>query len=268
MMSNLGLIKLIGIICGPLPAITNGDFNSTNREYFKYETVVTYHCNLGERRQKLFDLMGEPSIYCSSEDNQVGIWSRPPRQYIISNKCTPLVIENVINMSENKTHRCLKLSVSKYFLQLLMLQNLPLLLEGNRLLEHAVIAIAGIKVAATKKGPSIATSCAHLQVCQPPPEILHGKHTPNHKDDCSPGQEVFYSRYDLRGSASLCCTSQGDWSPADPQFLESRSKKSTCQQNMFPPKPLRKDPFLISFSDDGNLSLAFYITQGFVSVFP
>lgn len=91
------------IICGPLPAITNGDFNSTNREYFKYETVVTYHCNLGERRQKLFDLMGEPSIYCSSKDNQVGIWSRPPRQYIISNKCTPLVIENVINMSENKS---------------------------------------------------------------------------------------------------------------------------------------------------------------------
>ena len=89
-------------MCGPLPAITNGDFNSTNREYFKYETVVTYHCNLGGRRQKLFDRMGEPSIYCSSEDNQVGIQSRPPYQCIISNKCTPLVIENVIKMSEKK----------------------------------------------------------------------------------------------------------------------------------------------------------------------
>lgn len=91
----------LGILCGPLPGITNGDFNSANREYFKYETVVTYHCNLGERRQKLTDLMDELSIYCNSEDNQVGIRSRPPLQCIISNKCTPLAIENLIKMSEN-----------------------------------------------------------------------------------------------------------------------------------------------------------------------
>ena len=91
----------LGILCGPLPGITNGDFNSANREYFKYETVVTYHCNLGERRQKLTDLMDELSIYCNSEDNQVGIWSRLPLQCIISNKCTPLAIENLIKMSEN-----------------------------------------------------------------------------------------------------------------------------------------------------------------------
>ena len=66
-------------------------------------------------------------------------------------------------VSSGLEHRCLKLSVSRYFLQLLMLQKLPLLLEGNRFLEHAVIAISGIKVAGTKKEPSIATSCAHLQ---------------------------------------------------------------------------------------------------------
>ncbi|OWK08433.1 hypothetical protein Celaphus_00010779, partial [Cervus elaphus hippelaphus] len=194
-----------GIICGPLPAITNEDFNSTNREYFKYETVVTYHCNLGERRQKLFDLMGEPSIYCSSEDNQVGIWSRPPCQYIISNKCTPLVIENVINMSENKSFfffpymkPCLKLSVSKYFLLLLMLQKLPLLLE----------------------------------VCQPPPEMLHGKHTPNHKDDCSPGQEVFYSPAMISEGLLLCA--------AHPRETGARQTRnvpilSGLQTNLFVP---------------------------------
>ena len=50
--------------------------------------------------------------------------------------------------------------------------------------------------------------------------------------------------------------------------LKSRSKKSTCQQNMFPPKPLRQDPFLIFFPDYINLrpSLAFYTSLGFLSL--
>lgn len=64
---------------------------------------MTYRCHPGPRGKKLFELVGSSSIYCTSKDNHVGIWSGPPPRCIIPDKCTPPDIEHAIRVSENKT---------------------------------------------------------------------------------------------------------------------------------------------------------------------
>ncbi|XP_028631479.1 complement component receptor 1-like protein isoform X2 [Grammomys surdaster] len=90
------------IPCAMPPGIPNGFFRPT--EDFQYEMVVHYHCNTDSKGKKLFNLVGEPSLKCTSNDNQTGVWSGPPPQCIELNKCTPPPhVENAVMVTENRS---------------------------------------------------------------------------------------------------------------------------------------------------------------------
>lgn len=97
------LFLIPGITCEPPPAIVNGDFYSSNRNVFQYATWVIYRCHTGPNGEKLFDLMGEQFLYCTSKDGQLGVWSSPPPQCISANKCTIPEVENGIRASGNRS---------------------------------------------------------------------------------------------------------------------------------------------------------------------
>ncbi|XP_023496558.2 complement receptor type 2-like isoform X1 [Equus przewalskii] len=189
------------IPCESPPAISNGDFYSSSREHFYYGMVVTYECHIGQNGKKLFDLVGEPSIYCTSKDNRIGIWSSPPPQCITVVKCPVPEVENGI--MESGFRRSFSLNDT------VMFKCKPgFTMKGSNI----------VWCQPNSKWNPPLPKC--FKGCLLPPDIANGSYSKMDKEFFQIGQKVSYScepGYTLIGTNPVQCTSLGTWSPTAPR---------------------------------------------------
>ncbi|NXC41379.1 CR1L protein, partial [Penelope pileata] len=88
---NEGLPFCERVPCAPPPSIANGRYNELDN-YF-YQTTVTYRCNDVPKGEDPFSLVGEPSIFCTTDANSNGVWSGPPPQCKVV-KCENPKVQN------------------------------------------------------------------------------------------------------------------------------------------------------------------------------
>ncbi|KAF7253687.1 C4b-binding protein alpha chain [Varanus komodoensis] len=74
-----------GISCNPPPEIPHGKHTGRNLNDFSYGTAVTYTCEAG------YPLVGNASIYCTTNDGINGVWSS--RAYCGVTHCPPPLVE-------------------------------------------------------------------------------------------------------------------------------------------------------------------------------
>ncbi|KAM6165195.1 complement receptor type 2 [Erethizon dorsatum] len=65
------------ITCPPPPIIYDGTHTGSSSENVPYGTTVIYTCNPGPEKGVQFDLIGERTIHCTSNDHKRGTWSGP-----------------------------------------------------------------------------------------------------------------------------------------------------------------------------------------------
>ncbi|CAO2638946.1 Membrane cofactor protein, partial [Lemmus lemmus] len=80
------------IFCPPPPPVLNGRHTGSFSENVPYGSTVTYTCDPSPGK-KLFNLVGEPSLHCTSNDGEVGVWSGPPPQCTVV-KCPFPLLQN------------------------------------------------------------------------------------------------------------------------------------------------------------------------------
>ncbi|XP_068930874.1 complement component receptor 1-like protein [Petaurus breviceps papuanus] len=187
------------IRCGLPPTIPNGRYQNTE-EYFYYGMVVSYECNTGPRGKKLYDLVGNKTLHCTSKDNKVGIWNSPPPRCITPAMCQTPVIVNGRRVSG--------------------FRHVYSLNDAVELECHPGFTMKGSKIVRCQSNsqwePSLPVC---FKGCLPPVEISHGKSNRT-KDYFSFGEAVSYvcePGYYLSGSASIKCIAPGKWSYETPK---------------------------------------------------
>ncbi|XP_067404732.1 membrane cofactor protein-like isoform X3 [Emydura macquarii macquarii] len=81
------------IPCLPPPEIINGKHSGEPNADYTYGSSVTYSCNTVPKGSHPFSLIGEASIYCTSDTNKNGVWNaEAPICKVV--KCSNAEVEN------------------------------------------------------------------------------------------------------------------------------------------------------------------------------
>ncbi|XP_028640088.1 complement component receptor 1-like protein [Grammomys surdaster] len=177
--------------CIPPPHVENAVMVTENRSLFSLRDIVEFKCQPG------FTMRGASSVHCQSLNR----WEPEVPSCFMEKPCDPFP-EQLPN-----GHVLFPLNL-QLGAKVSFVCNEGYQLKGSsssHCVLHGVESIWN-------------TSVPVCERCQSLPEIPHGKHTPNNKN-ISPGKEVFYHcdpGYGFLRTASLHCTTQGDWSPEAP----------------------------------------------------
>ncbi|KAM6217374.1 LOW QUALITY PROTEIN: complement receptor type 2 [Rhynchocyon petersi] len=192
------------ITCPPPPAIYNGIHSGSFSKEVPYGATVTYTCNPGPDNGVKFNLVGESTIRCVSNDQERGHWSGPAPRCELSIpviQCSHVHIENGIKISGKE---------APYFYN-----------DSVTFKCHNGFTLKGssqIRCKANDTWEPEIPVCG--KDCQPPSGIHHGRHTGGNQALFASGTTVDYTcdrGYLLVGNKSIQCMPSGIWSPSAPR---------------------------------------------------
>lgn len=74
---NHCFLPSLEILCPPPPPVLNGRHTGSFSANVSYGSTVTYTCDPSPEKGVNFILIGEKTIYCTSDSKKSGIWSGP-----------------------------------------------------------------------------------------------------------------------------------------------------------------------------------------------
>ncbi|CAO2638949.1 Complement receptor type 2 [Lemmus lemmus] len=192
------------IFCPPPPPVLNGRHTGSFSENVPYGSTVTYTCDPSPEKGVNFILIGEKTIYCTSDSKKSGVWSGPAPRCELSTSAV----------------QCLKPQIDRG-------QMLSILKDKYSYNDTVTLSCeSGFNLKGSKRircnaqgtwEPSIPV-CE--KECPAPPKIINGQKEDRHFLKYDPGTSIRYScdpGYLLVGEDTIHCTPEGKWRPITPQ---------------------------------------------------